>query len=163
VIEGDHESAVRHYSAYCEFLREHNLRSLLSTAAPRLGRELCALGRHDEAEPLAQLGRETGQTLDLSTQVSWRQAQALVHANRGEHAEAERLAREAVAIADRTDMLNLQGDALCDLAEVFRASARGDEAGAALQRALERYEQKKNLAMSNQVRARLAELEAVAP
>ena len=59
VIEGDHESAVRHYRAYCDFLGEHNLTSLLSTAAPRLGRELCALGRHDEAEPLAQLGRET--------------------------------------------------------------------------------------------------------
>ena len=161
VIEGDHEAAERHYRAYCDFLREHNQRSLLSTAAPRLGRELCALGRHDEAEPLAQLGRETGQKLDLGTQVVWRQAQALIHANRGEHAEAERLAREAVAIADRTDMPNFQGEALCDLAEVFRASGRGDEAGAALQRALERFEQKKNLAMSNQVRARLAELEAV--
>jgi class 3 adenylate cyclase/tetratricopeptide (TPR) repeat protein len=163
VIEGDHESAVRHYSAYCDFLREHKLRSLLSTAAPRLGRELCALGRHDEAEPLAQLGRETGMKLDLSTQVSWRQAQALVHANRGEHAEAERLAREAVALTDRTDMLNLQGDALCDLAEVFRASGRVEEAGAALEQSLERYERKKNLAMSAQVRTRLAELEAVAP
>jgi len=163
VIEGDHETAVRHYSVYCDFLREHNMRSLLSTAAPRLGRELCALGRHDQAEPLAQLGRETGLKLDLSTQVSWRQAQALVHANRGEHAEAERLAREAVAIADRTDVLNLQGDALCDLAEVLRASGRVEEAAAALEQSLERYERKRNLAMSAQVRTRLADLEAVAP
>ena len=163
VIEGDHETAVRHYSVYCDFLREHNMRSLLSTAAPRLGRELCALGRHDQAEPLAQLGRETGLKLDLSTQVSWRQAQALVHANRGEHAEAERLAREAVAIADRTDVLNLQGDALCDLAEVLRASGRVEEAAAALEQSLERYERKRNLAMSAQVRTWLADLEAVAP
>ena len=104
-----------------------------------------------------------GQKLDLSTHVSWRETQALVHAGRGEHAEAERLAREAVAIADRTDMLNLQGDALYDLAEVFHTSGRVEEAGAALEQALERYERKKNLALSAQVRTRLAELEAVAP
>ena len=163
VLEGDHEAAVRHYRPYCDFLREHNLHSLLSTAAPRLGRELCALGRHDEAEPLAQLGRETGQKLDLSTQVSWRQAQALVHASRGEHAGAERLAREAVAIADRTDMLNLQGDALCDLAEALGSAGRTEEAAAALEQALERYKRKKNLAMLAQVRARLGELDAMAP
>ena len=91
----------------------------LSTYAPQLGRSLCALGRYDEAEPLAQLGRELGGEQDFATQMLWRQVQALVHAHRGEHAEAERLAREAVAIAERTDALNHQGDALCDLAEVL--------------------------------------------
>ena len=37
------------------------------------------------------------------TQHHWRQAQALVHAARGEHGEAERLAREAVDWSRRTD------------------------------------------------------------
>ena len=49
----------------------------------------------------------------------WRQVQALVLAHRGEHAEAEALAREAVAIAERTDVLSHQGDGFCDLAEVL--------------------------------------------
>ncbi len=160
IIEGDHDSAVRYLRGWCDFLEAHGLRARLSTFAPRLGRELCALGRYDEAEALAQLGRNLGDEQDLMTQMIWRQVQARVHADRGEHAEAEALAREAVAIAERTDGLNWQGDALSDLAEVLEAAGRTDEAAAALEEALERYERKKNLAMVAQVRPRLKELRA---
>ena len=89
--------------------------------------------------------------------------QALVDARRGQHTQAEQLAREAVTISERTDGLNLQGDALCDLAEVLHAAGRSDEAAATLAQALERYQQKNNLAMSAQVRDRLAELQHAAP
>ena len=95
----------------------------------------------------------------LTTQALWRQVQALVLAHRGQHAEAEALAREAVAIIERTDGLNFQGDALCDLAEVLTAGGRSDEAAAALTQALDRYERKRNLAMARRVRERLAELQ----
>jgi hypothetical protein len=88
-----------------------------------------------------------------------RQVQALVLARRGQHAEAESLAREAVAIIERTDGLNLQGDALCDLAEVLNAGGRGDEAAGAFTQALERYERKRNLATERRVRERLADLQ----
>ncbi len=44
---------------------------------------------------------------DLITQTVWRQVAALVAANRGEHAEAERLAREAVSTPGETDALPL--------------------------------------------------------
>ncbi len=60
------------------------------------------------------------------------------------------------AIIERTDALNWQGDALCDLAEVLHAAGRSDEAAATLEQALERYERKKNLPMAAQVRERLA-------
>ena len=136
-------------------LQRQGSRSWLSTYAPQLGRSLCALGRYDEAEPLAQLGRELGGAQDVATQMLWRQVQARVHGHRGERAEAERLAREAVAIAERTDGLNYQGDALCDLAEVLAAAGRPGEATAALKQALERYERKKNLAMLAQMRPKL--------
>ena len=57
-----------------------------------------------------RLGRaaqtELGASDDATTQMLWRQARAKVLARRGEHAEAERLAREAVAIGEKTDMLN---------------------------------------------------------
>src|SRR4029450_7816048 len=109
---------------------------------------LCALRRYDEADPLAQLGRELGREQDFATQMLWRQVQGRVDAHRGEHASAERLAREAVAIGERTDALNYQGDALCDLAEVLAAAGRSDEAAEALEQALGRYERKKNLAMA---------------
>lgn len=48
------------------------------------------LGRYDEAEPLAQLGREPGDEQDAVTQMIWRQAQALVCSHRGQYEEAER-------------------------------------------------------------------------
>ena len=86
---------------------------------------------------------------------TWRQVQGLVLASRGEYAEAERLVRDAIAIVDRTDALNHQGDARCDLAEVLERAGRAGDAKAALEQALERYERKRNLAMVAQVRKRL--------
>jgi hypothetical protein len=70
-----------------------------------LGRVLCALGRYDEAEPLARRGRELGREEDAVTQTAWRLVQALVCSVREQQTEAERLTREAVTIAERTDGL----------------------------------------------------------
>ena len=88
----------------------------------------------------------------------WRQVRAKVLARRGEHAEAERLAREAVAICEETDMLDAQGDAYADLAEVLLLAGRADEAAAALEQALERYERKGNVVMAARTRDRLEAL-----
>ena len=129
-----------------------------------LGRSLCALGRYDEAEPLAQLGRELERRAGrLSRRHCGGRCRRSSTPSRGQHAEAEQLAREAVAITEPTDALNLQGDALCDLAEVLHAAGRTDEAAAALGQALDRYERKHNLAQAAQVRDRLAELQDAAP
>jgi len=155
MLAGDLEAAARYFRRSNEFLEAHGMRNVLSGSAPQLGRVLCALGRYDEAAPLAQLGRQLAAEHDVWAQLLWRRAQALVDAASGEHAEAERLAREAVAIAERTDGLNLQGDALCDLAKVLAAAGKPDEAGAALQQALARYERKENIVMAERVRARL--------
>jgi class 3 adenylate cyclase/tetratricopeptide (TPR) repeat protein len=156
-FEGDDERAARYFRVFCDSLEERGESGVLSTYAPELGRSLCALGRHDEAEPLAQLGRELGNEQDLSTQALWRQVKALVHASHSEHAEAERLAREAVALMERTDSLSWQGDAFDDLAEVLVAAGRTDEAAAALEQALDRYERKRNLAMAERIQVRMAE------
>jgi len=159
-LTGDHESAARYLRRWCAFLDAGGHRARLSSFAPKRGRELCALGRYDEAEALARLGRELGDTGDVLTQMLWRQVQARVDASRGEHGTAQRLAREAVTLVEKTDWLSWQGDALCDLAEVLAAAGRTDEAAAALEEALDRYERKKNLAMIAQVRPRLKELRA---
>ena len=160
VLEGDYETAARFLRRQCKLLEERGLRPALSTYAPLLGRSLCVLGCHDEAEPLAKFGRELGDEQDVMTQVLWRQVQALVHSSRGEHTKAEPLARRAVEIVEVTDWLSYQGDALCDLAEVLAAAGRTEEAAAALEQALERYERKKNLAMVAQVRPKLETLRA---
>jgi tetratricopeptide (TPR) repeat protein len=155
-LAGDQEAAAGSWDAYCTMLERQGRRATLSTYAPRLGRSLCKLGRYDEAEPLADRGRQLGVEGDVVTQILWRQVQALVLSNRGEHAEAERLAREAAVIAEQTDTLNWQGDVLCDLAEVLQQAGREQEAAAMLKEALERYNRKRNLAMIAQVRQRLA-------
>jgi tetratricopeptide (TPR) repeat protein len=157
---GDHATAADHLRRDCDTYERAGSRAQLSTLAPQLGRSLCALGRHDEAEPLAQLGRELGDEQDLVTQMLWRQVQARVHAHRGKHAEAEPLAREAVEIAERTDGLNFQGDAFCDLAEVLSAADRIEEAVTAYEQALDCYGRKRNLAMVSQVQPRLEAMRA---
>ena len=154
---GDHERAAECLRRFCDFAEAGGAVGFLQTYAPLLGRSLCKLGRHDEAEPLAELGRTLDPTADdLLTQALWRQVQALVHASRGQHAQAEALARAAVAVLEPTDALNMQGDALCDLAEVLHASGRSEEAAAALEQAFETYGRKKNLSMAAQVRTLLA-------
>jgi tetratricopeptide (TPR) repeat protein len=158
-LSGDNDAAASYLRIRCDWLEANHRLNNLSTYAPMLGRSLCALGRHDEAEPLARQGRTLGHEQDLTTQTLWRQVRARVLAHRGEHSEAEQLAREAVAIINRTDGLNFQGDALCDLAEVLTAGGRSDEATAALTQALDRYERKRNLAMARRVRVRLGELQ----
>ena len=155
---GRYEDAADHFRRLCDHLEASGELGTLSTYAPVLGRALCRLGRHDEAEPLAQRGRELGTPEDGRTQTLWRQVQALVDSSRGHHAEAEQLAREAVAIAETTDALNWLGDALSDLAEVLHAAGRRDEALATLTHALERYERKQNLAQAAQTRDRIVEL-----
>jgi class 3 adenylate cyclase/tetratricopeptide (TPR) repeat protein len=157
-LAGDYEDAARRLGGFCDFLEEHGQRALLSTFAPMLGRFLCTLGRWDEAEVQARLGRELGDEHDVATQSLWRQVQARVDSHRGRHTEAEDCAREALGLIDQTDALNYQGAALSDLAEVLIDGGRTDEAGAALAQALERYERKRNFAAAAQVRARVAAL-----
>ena len=158
MLAGDYEAAADHMRVFCDLLEERGQRSFLSTFAPMLGRWLCALGRYEEANPLAEVGRDLGHQDDLVTQTIWRQNRALVDASRGEVRAAEALAREAIEIAERTDALNFQGDAFCDLAEVLRLAGRAEEATSALEQALERYERKKNSAMVAQVRPKLEAL-----
>ena len=57
-------------------------------------------------------------------------------------------------------LLNHQGDALSDLAEVLHAAGRTDDATVTLGQALDRYTRKKNLALATRTRTRLADLHA---
>jgi tetratricopeptide (TPR) repeat protein len=159
-VAGDYDAAARYGQRTVDACRERGHLAFLASYGAKLGRWLCVLGRFEEAQPLAQVGRELA---SQEAEWLWRQVQARVHAYRGEYEEAERHAREAVALVERTDNLSNQGDALCDLAEVLASAGRGAEATAALEEALERYARKKNLAMVAQVRSKLEELRKTAP
>jgi class 3 adenylate cyclase/tetratricopeptide (TPR) repeat protein len=158
-MAGDGEAAAERMRLACDALSRRGLTAPLSTHAPLLGRMLCDLGRHEEAEPLAEQGRDLGFEDDPVTQSLWRQVAALVRARRGDHAEAERLAREAVAFIQRTDSPGQQGDALYGLAEVLEVAGRRDEAEATFHEALARYEQKGIVPLARRTRERLAALQ----
>jgi class 3 adenylate cyclase/tetratricopeptide (TPR) repeat protein len=134
---------------------EHAFRS---TAAGFLAEAYYELGRLDDAEASAGRVVELGASDDMTNQMIWRQVEAKVFARRGDHDEAIRLAREAVAIGDRTDMLDDQGNARLDLAEVLSLTGRSVEAATALEEALARYERKGNVVMAARARDRLAML-----
>jgi class 3 adenylate cyclase/predicted ATPase len=155
-LEGDEERAMEYFRAFCDSMEEQGQTGALSSFVAELGRSQCALGRHDEAEPLALRAHELANEQDVWSQAMWRQVLALVLAYRGGHAEAVRLAREAVAILEPTDSLTEQGQALVDLAEVLAAAGRSDEARECFEQALDRYERKKNLVMAERVREKLA-------
>ena len=160
LLAGDDESAVLLLREFCDYLDAQGWHGNLSGYGPMLGRVLCRLGRHGEAEPLAQQGRSLADPTDIWAQAIWRQVQALVEASRGSHAEAERLAREAVEIMARSDALGLQGDTLFDLGEVLVAAGRHEAAVTAFREALAAYQRKQNIPLARRARKRLADLQA---
>jgi len=158
-LGGSTEEAIALLQELNASLEAANKTAELSTYSARLGRYLCALGRYEEAAPLAQQSRDLGDEQDVSTQIEWRRVQALVLSHRNEHAEAERLAREAVAIAESSDSPVWQGDAVADLAQVLEAAGRRDDSIAAWQQALDRYERKGVIPLAHRTRKRIAALQ----
>ncbi|MEK6191614.1 MAG: adenylate/guanylate cyclase domain-containing protein [Chloroflexota bacterium] len=158
LLAGDPAAAAELGRAGCSLFEELGDKSILSTAAGMLGQALYALDRLEEADAWASRAAELGASDDALTQALWRQVRAKVLACRGQHAEAERLGREAVAISEKTDQLDAQGDAYADLAEVLSLDGRSKEAAAALGQALGCYERKGNLVSTQRAQTRLAEL-----
>jgi tetratricopeptide (TPR) repeat protein len=157
LLAGDPVAAVAFGREAMRLYGELREQGSASTVAGRLARALYEVDRLEEAESWAARAAELGASDDRLTQMVWRQVQAKVHARRGEHAEADRLAREAVAICEETDLLDNAAEAHADLAEVLAMAGRTDEAAAAFAGALARYERKENLVMAERTRARLAE------
>ena len=93
----------------------------------------------------------------------WRASLARVLASRGELADAERLAREAVTLAEPTDFLPLKAELHDTLGEVLALAGTSAEARAAVERAISLHEQKGNLVSAERSRAVLHELRAARP
>jgi Flp pilus assembly protein TadD len=90
---------------------------------------------------------------DVDAQVGWRLVRAKLLARRGDVAEAETLARDALARASSTDYLDLRALALADLGAVLRIAGHRDEAEAGIREAVALYEQKGNAAAAGRVRS----------
>ena len=158
LLAGDPAAAVEFGEEGCKLLDELGEHGYLSTAAGMLAQALYAMDRLDDADTWASRARSLGARDDLATQMLWRQVRAKVLARRGKHDEAERLAREAVAIGEGSDMLDAKGDAYVDLAEALSLAGRIKEATDALAQALTLYELKGSVVKADRTRDLLAML-----
>jgi tetratricopeptide (TPR) repeat protein len=89
---------------------------------------IAATGAADAALELAALAASRAAPADTATQVAWRTGRARALARLGRTAEADRVAREAVSLAEQTDSVDLRANALLYLAEVLEAADRPVEA-----------------------------------
>ena len=123
-------------------LESHGEQGWLSTVAGHAAEALYLLGRDEEAWELTERAERAGARDDVITQMLIRQVRAKILARRGELEDAERLAREAVALSEPTDALEAKARAYCDLATVLGAAGKGDAARVALARAKALFEEK---------------------
>ena len=131
----------------------------MSTVAGWAAEALYRLGRDDEAWRMTDKAERAGAADDVITQMLICQVRAKILARRGEHAEAERLARESVAWGEPTDALEHKAVSCYDLAVVLAAAGKREAALAALETAHAFYSEKGHtvgVARVEELRAELA-------
>jgi ATP/maltotriose-dependent transcriptional regulator MalT len=120
LLAGDAPAAERElrtgYDMLAEIRDVHNRPTIAAYLAAVLAEE----GRSTDAEEFADFAESHTWEDDIVTQVMWRVARAQVQAHAGETADAERLGREAVELAEPTDFLDLRATALLAVARVLR-------------------------------------------
>ncbi len=158
---GDLQAAERIARRGCELLQEMGERGFLSTQACHLAESLYTLGRDEEAAEWAELGLGLGASDDVTTQMLARQVLAKLAARRRDHAHAEALAGEAVALAETIQSPVHQADARMDLAEVLAMAGQTDRAIAELEHAAALYQRKGATACLIRAQQRLRELTAL--
>jgi class 3 adenylate cyclase/tetratricopeptide (TPR) repeat protein len=149
------EAALRRAYGTLERMGE---RGWLSTIGAELARAVYAQGRYEEADGYANLSEELGASDDIATRVPSRGVRAKVAARRGDWGQAEALAREAAALSQATDCLDLRGEAQMDLAEVLRLGGRAEEAHGHLESAMREFEAKGNVVSAERARSLRAEV-----
>jgi tetratricopeptide (TPR) repeat protein len=158
MLAGDPAAAERILrSGYAE-LEQMGETSNSADLAAMLARALEAQGQADEALRFSELSSRIAAEDDLSPQVQWRSARAKALAGLGRTEDAEQLAQEAVTLASQSDFLVLRGDALLVLGEVLIVAGRPGDAKAAVEAALELYEQKENTVSAARARMLLSDV-----
>jgi class 3 adenylate cyclase/tetratricopeptide (TPR) repeat protein len=156
MIEGDRQRACRLHTGFIDAAPPGS-DGVAASYRLILARDLCYLGRLEEAEPLlrqAQAVPAGAVERALAPCV-----EALLLAGQGELKEAEALARVGVAAAEtETDNLWLQGWGYEDLATVLERAGRIDEAREALERALALFERKRCLLYAGRLREQIDSL-----
>jgi len=157
LLEGDPPAAERLLRESVEQLEAMGDRLHLPVIFGLLARAVLAQGRAEEAGRLTETAERIAARDDVSPQVYWRATRARVLAQRGDAAEAERLAREATALAADTDWLVGRAEAAEALAVALAAAGREDDAYQESTAALLLYEQKGARVLADAARSALVE------
>ena len=134
---GDLDAAEREYRHAVELARRMGASGRLTNLAAGLADVLLDQGRLDRASDAVDLSRASAAGDDPSGQAAWRMVAARLSLSRGDIAEAVRLARESMAIAESIQELVTLPGLLIRQAEVFRLAGLDEEARGALGRAVD--------------------------
>ena len=125
-----------------EFFREVGADHINATIGPMLAAALVPQGKLAEAIALCEEAERLAAPDDLDGQVKWRLAKAAARTSEGDHGAAERLVREAVALAEATDTVVLHADAVAALAYTLICAGHPGDAVEPASTAVELYELK---------------------
>ncbi len=157
LLAGDAAAAERELRPAYNMLERAENRGHLASILPLLADAVFEQGRDGDVLQLTESAEQLTVPEDVDGQAGWRRVRAKALARQGEFAEAERLAREAVAIADPTDYLDIRAQTTADLAAVLRLAAQPEEAAVALRAAIALHDQKGNVAAASRLRSVLTE------
>jgi len=158
LLAGDASAAERIFRSTCDGLERVGDQAYLATGAAELADVLLLQERDQEADHWCLLAEQLGASHDVLTQVLWRSVRARLLARQGDSSSAEQLARIALGLAEDTDDVSHRAKVQLDLAEVLRLAARPQEAGEAVEQAIELFERKGNIVAAKRSRALLSEL-----
>jgi predicted ATPase/class 3 adenylate cyclase len=152
-LAGNDEVATAALRGGHDALEQMGERGARSTVAAFLAQALAEAGRYAEAEEFAAISEQTGALADVVTQAVWRSARARALLQRGEPDDAERLARTAVDLAEKTDFLELQAMTSLSLANVLKETGRSGEAAVLVDDARRAFERKGNVVAASRLGA----------
>jgi tetratricopeptide (TPR) repeat protein len=144
--------------AVIESFRNVGLPAFLSTQLAELARMYYTDGRPDDALRLVDEVDAITADEDIVNFALTRCLRGRIYSDRGDHEEAERLARNGLAFALATDFPWVRGEANFDLAHVLAHAGHGDEARAAALAGIAEFEKKQDVVKLAEGRELLASI-----
>jgi class 3 adenylate cyclase/tetratricopeptide (TPR) repeat protein len=151
LLAGNFAAAEAHLRLMYDDFQAVNDLGHLATVSHLLADAVLAQGNVDEAVALTDGIESMTVPEDVDAQSGWRRVRAKALARQGHADEAVRRAREAVAIAEKTEYFDVLVQSVAALGEVLRL-AGSDDADDVLRRAIELYERKGNVVGAEQAR-----------
>jgi DNA-binding SARP family transcriptional activator len=152
LLAGDFAAAERLLSESCDMLEGWGLRGQVATQGTQLAEALYAQERYEEALRWSKTAETYAADYDVGAQFLWRAVGGKALARLGAVREGDRLVREAVGLAVKTDSVSQCGHVLLCHAEVLELNGRCAEAGDAVEQAIRLFDEKGNIAAGQAAR-----------